>query len=57
MQHVLLDEQDTLCALSQEHSLSPEDFLIDLEERLEAGDITIDEAIIIINDYNSRNPL
>lgn len=57
MQHVLLSEQDTLCALSQEHSPSPEDFLIDLEERLEAGDITIDEAIIIINDYNTRTPL
>lgn len=57
MQHVLLSEQDGLCALSQEHSPSPEDFLIDLEERLESGELTIDEVVIIINDYTSRTPL
>lgn len=54
MQHVLLSEQDGLCALSQEHSPSPEDFLIDLEERLESGELTIDEIITIMNDYNTR---
>ena len=31
---------------------SPEQFLIWLEESLESGDLTIDEAILLIKDFN-----
>ena len=34
---------------------SPEQFLIWLEGSLESGDITIDEAIMLIKDHNNRN--
>ena len=31
---------------------SPEQFIIWLEESLESGDLTIDEAILLIKDFN-----
>lgn len=34
---------------------SPEQFLIWLEESLESGDITIDEAVALIKDHNRRS--
>lgn len=34
---------------------SPEQFLIWLEGSLESGDITIDEAIMLIKDHNERS--
>lgn len=34
---------------------SPEQFLIWLEESLESGDLTVDEAILLIKDFNRRN--
>ena len=34
---------------------SPEDFLIQLEEQLDSGDITVDEAILLLTDLNTRN--
>lgn len=54
MELVLIAEHDVLTSLSNELTQSPEDFLIDLEERLEAGELTIDEVITLINDYNRR---
>ena len=34
---------------------SPEEFLISLEEQLDNGDITVDEAILLLTDLNTRN--
>lgn len=33
---------------------SPEAFLLQLEEQLESGEITLDEAAQLIRDYNKR---
>lgn len=54
MDHVLIGEPDVLAALSSELTQSPEDFLMYLEEALENGDLSIDEVITILHDYNRR---
>jgi len=48
-------DEDVLESLSEEHTLSPEDFLVALEEQLETGELALDDAIALINDYMSRN--
>lgn len=52
MEFVLIGEHDLLAALSSELTQSPEDFLIYLEDALESGELTLDEVIILIHDYN-----
>jgi len=47
-------EDYALDASSDELHCSPEEFIIDLEERLENGEITIDEAVAYIMDLNSK---
>ena len=47
-------ESHTLEAMSPQRAPSPEDFLADLEEQLDNGDITEDEAIQLIKDFTSR---
>jgi hypothetical protein len=54
MELILIGEQDLLASLSNELTQSPEDFLIYLEEALDAGELTIDEAVQLIRDYNRR---
>lgn len=54
MEFVLIGEHDLLAALSSELTQSPEDFIIYLEEALESGDLTIDEVVQLIHDYNHR---
>lgn len=54
MEFVLIGEHDLLAALSSELTQSPEDFLMYLEEALENGDLSIDEAITLLHDYNHR---
>lgn len=44
-------ESHTLEAMSPEYSQSPEDFLADLEEQLDNGDITEDEAVQLLKDF------
>lgn len=45
---------DALEIYAREQSMSPEDYLIWLEEQLEAGDLTIHEVTEMIRDYNKR---
>lgn len=54
MEFILIGEHDLLDFLSNEHTQSPEDFLIYLEEALESGELTIDEVAQIIYDHNHR---
>ena len=54
MDLILIGEHDVLASLSNELTQSPEDFLIYLEEALESGELTLDEVIILIHDYNHR---
>lgn len=55
MDLILIGEHDVLASLSNELTQSPEDFLIYLEDALESGELTLDEVIILINDYNHRD--
>lgn len=55
MEHVLIGEPDKLAALSNELHQSPEEFLLNLEEALDSGAMTLEEAITFINDHNLRN--
>lgn len=54
MDLILIGEHDVLDFLSNELTQSPEDFLIYLEEALEAGELTIDEVAQLIHDFNRR---
>lgn len=54
MNLILIGEHDVLASLSNELTQSPEDFLIYLEDALESGELTLDEVIILIHDYNHR---
>lgn len=54
MDLILIGEHDVLASLSNEFTQSPEDFLIYLEDALESGELTLDEVIILIHDYNHR---
>lgn len=54
MDLILIGEHDVLTSLSNELTQSPEDFLIYLEDALESGELTLDEVIILIHDYNHR---
>lgn len=51
MEFILIDEHDVLDFLSNELTLSPEEFLEHLEEALESGELTIDEAVQLIHDF------
>lgn len=54
MDLILIGEHDVLASLSNELTQSPEDFLIYLEDALESGELTLDEVIVLIHDYNHR---
>lgn len=54
MELVLIGEHDLLASLSNELTQSPEDFFTYLEEALESGELTLDEVIQLIADYNRR---
>ncbi len=54
MEHVLIGDDDLLARLSDKRTQSLEDFIIYLEEALESGELTIDEAAQLIHDYNNR---
>ena len=56
MELVLIGEHDLLASLSNELTQSPEDFIIYLEEALESGELTIDEVVQLIHNFN-RKPL
>jgi len=45
MDLVLIGDEDTLAWLNHETAPSPEEFLIKIEDALEAGTIDLDEAI------------
>ena len=47
-------ETYTLEAMNTQRDPSPEDFLADLEQLLEDGDITEEEAVQLIKDFTSR---
>ena len=48
-------ESHTLEAMCPTYSQSPEDFLADLEQQLEDGDITEEEAVQLIKDFTGRS--
>ena len=48
-------ESYTLDALCPQYAQSPEDFLASLEQQLEDGDITEEEAVQLIKDFTSRS--
>ena len=54
MIHVYGFEPHVLEAMSPAYAQSPEDFLADLEQQLEDGDITEEEAVQLIKDFTSR---
>lgn len=54
MELVLIGEHDVLTSLGGELAQSPEDFLIYIEEALESGELTIDEAAQLVHDFNQR---
>lgn len=43
-----------LDSLMNDRSVSPEEFLIDLEDRLESGELTIDEVQTLLQDYSTK---
>ena len=55
MIHVYGYEQYQLEALCPQQCASPEDFLADLEQQLEDGDITEEEAVQLLKDFTGRN--
>ena len=55
MIHVYGFDSGALDALCPTYSQSPEDFLADLEQQLEDGDITEEEAVQLIKDFTSRS--
>lgn len=52
MDIILIGEPDVLAALCDELVLSPEEFLLYLEAALESGELSLDEARLLIRDYN-----
>ena len=48
-------EDCTLEALCQQRAPSPEDFLASLEQLLEDGDITEEEAVQLVKDFTGRS--
>ena len=48
-------DSSALDALCPTYSQSPEDFLADLEQQLEDGDITEEEAVQLIKDFTRRS--
>ena len=48
-------ESHTLEALCTQRAQSPEDFLADLEQQLEGGDITEEEAVQLVKDFTGRS--
>jgi predicted AlkP superfamily pyrophosphatase or phosphodiesterase len=55
MIHVYGFDSFALDALCQQFTQSPEDFLADLEQQLEDGDITEEEAVQLIKDLTGRS--
>ena len=54
MIHVYGFDEAALDALCPQYVQSPEDFLADLEQQLEDGDITEEEAVQLIKDFTGR---
>ena len=48
-------EEYTLEALCQQRAPSPEDFLADLEQQFEDGDITEEEVVQLMKDFTGRS--
>ena len=48
-------ESNTLETLCPQRAPSPEDFLASLEQQLEDGDITEEEAVQLIKDFAGRS--
>lgn len=55
MIHVYGFDSGALDALCPQRAPSPEDFLADLEQQLEDGDITEEEVVQLIKDFTSRS--
>ena len=55
MIHVYGFDSALLDVLSPRYVQSPEDFLADLEQQLEDGDITEEEAVQLIKDFTGRS--
>lgn len=52
---VFLEDEELLQYLSGDCNVSPEEFLATLEEKLETGEITMDDAAMLIHDHFNCN--
>lgn len=55
MEYVFIGDTEVLDALNPQSCQSPEDFLASLEEQLENGEITVEEAIQAVRDFTTRS--
>jgi hypothetical protein len=55
MELFFIPDENLLCILCKEQAQSPEEFLLEIEDALESGELTIDEAHQLIIDHNRRN--
>jgi hypothetical protein len=46
---------ETLLRMLEQQAQSPEEFLIELEEKLESGELTEDEVVQLVKDFTSRS--
>jgi hypothetical protein len=46
---------ETLLRMLEQQTQSPEEFLIELEEKLESGELTEDEVVQLVKDFTSRS--
>jgi hypothetical protein len=46
---------ETLLRMLEQRTQSPEEFLIELEEKLESGELTEDEVVQLVKDFTSRS--
>ena len=52
MELILSGDFRLLIRLDDRRSQSPEELLLELEDKLESGDLTLDEAAQLIRDHN-----
>lgn len=52
MIHILIESEEILGAMDERRSPSVEDVLEEIEDLLESGEITIDEAIARLRDFS-----
>jgi hypothetical protein len=52
---VYVSDETLLRILEQQQTQSPEELLLELEEKLESGELSEDEVVQLLKDFTSRN--